>query len=136
MTNIFKSKKFWKFILAGAASTLLSILALEFQTQVLKINLTLFDVVFVPNVIASALAIFVGFYFQKKSAFKKEIGSAKRQLAKYLSVSLLNLVIFDIFVFDVFFGITQSSTLWAKILTIIVMTIWNYFIYNKFVFKK
>lgn len=136
MIKILSSKKFWEFILAGAVSTLLSILILEFQTKVLNFNLSILEVVFVPNVIASAVAIFIGFYFQKKSAFKTNIGNSRNQLYRYVLIQLINLVVFEVFVFDIFFDLSNQSSLVAKILTIIVMTIWNYFIYNKFVFKK
>ncbi len=134
--NIVLSKEFQKFFVVGGIAFLLDFGILTFEVYILNFQLTLFEVVFIPNVISATVAIVFGFFAQRQWAFKeRNKDKAFKEMSKYILVQLFNLVVFNSIIFGIIlnFGVIVPI---SKILVVGMQTITSYVLYKYFVFKN
>lgn len=134
ITKIIKSPEFIKFVVVGGTAFLVDFLTLNFFTVILNFKTYLFNVLFVPNLISTGIAIIYNYFLQKNWAFKSEKKSYSEAI-RFLAVQVFNLIIFNGIIFGI---ITQAgvSVQITKIFVTGMQLFVSYFLYKFFVFKK
>jgi putative flippase GtrA len=133
--SVLTSREFVVFFVGGVTAFLLDFSILQFEILVLHYNATLFNFIFIPNLISTGIAIFYAFAFQKFIAFREKEGKVYEQFAKHVSLQGANLIVFNTILFGIFLSFGLSVT-FSKIIVTGIQTFWSFFAYKFFVFKK
>lgn len=126
-----------RFVIVGTANTTIDFALLFGLVNFLSIP------IFFSNIISTSVALSFSFFANKKFTFKDNSQNAKRQLIRFLMVTLLGLWIIQpiiIAITDmVFFRSIDADNIMllsGKLMASCVTLVWNYLLYRKFVFNN
>ena len=125
-----------RFMIVGGANT-----ALDFILLFLFTGLGVDKIV--ANYFSTGISLIFSFFANKKFTFKHKTGSAKKQFALFLIITLVGLwVIQPIIIWFSTSTLTPYITsepinlFIAKLIATVASLIWNYLLYSRLVFKK
>lgn len=125
-----------RFIIVGGANT-----AIDFGVLFLLTFLGIDKIV--ANFFSTSVALIFSFFANKTFTFKHNEGSAKKQFALFLVITLIGLwvlqplvILLSTSLFASYITNEALDLFIAKLLATIVSLIWNYFLYSRLVFKK
>lgn len=138
MINKFKSlllsKEFQKFFISGILAFIVDFGLLNLQVYIFKFELTLFGLIFVPNLISTIAGITFNFLMQRHWTFNsREKDRAVKEGGKFLLVQGINLVVFNGLLFGLLIQLSIVVPI-AKIITNGLQMINSYILFKYFVF--
>lgn len=126
-----------RFVIVGTANTTIDFALLFGLVNFLSIP------IFFSNIISTSVALSFSFFANKKFTFKDNDQNAKRQLIRFLMVTLSGLWIIQpiiIAITDMVFfrsiGTNNIMLLSGKLMASCITLVWNYLLYRKFVFNS
>lgn len=126
-----------RFVLVGTANTAIDFALLFGLVNFLGIS------IFFSNIISTSVALSFSFFANKKFTFKDNNPDAKKQLIKFLAITLTGLWIIQpiiIAITDMLFfrsiGTNNIMLLSGKLMASCITLVWNYLLYRKFVFNS
>lgn len=132
MVNIIKRhKRFGKYIIVSAITTLVNILSYLIFLEILN------DMYILSNIFSWIISIFITFILNKRVVFKKKSERKReiiRELVLFYLVRLTSLAI-DTGVLCICIELLKFNDILAKIISNVSTTFNNYFISKHFVFK-
>ena len=121
-----------RYLVVGGLTTLVNIISYAILYQILKIEVT------ISNVISVALAIIFAYMANKIFVFKSKTNSLKElicEMIKFCGARLSTMIIEVVGVFALY-NIMKINPMISKILTQVIVVIVNYFISKFLVFNK
>lgn len=135
-TLVLKHAQKVRFAIVGGANTALDFIVL-FALTALGMDKI------VANYFSTSVALVFSFFANKSFTFKHKTGSAKKQFAAFLVITLIGLWVLQPIIIWVSSGALEPyitneplNLFIAKLLATVASLIWNYLLYSRLVFKK
>ncbi len=123
------------FFVGGISAFVLDLAILTFQTAILNFRAELFNIIFVPNIISTTIALVYSFYFQKFLTFKDNTKNQKKQLPLFFAVSIFNILMFGGLVFGFLIKL-NLPIFFSKIISTTFQMCSSFLFYKFLVFKQ